>query len=83
VLNCIVSHDPLCLEPTESFCLNCAHLSIVREDERYRVVEQLMVMPKGAPLDTIMGAIIPVKGDQLRRNEPRGDIQNFKDTDTG
>ena len=38
-----------------------------------------MVMPNGASLDAIMGAIMPLKGDQLRRNNPRGDIENFKD----
>jgi hypothetical protein len=67
-------HDHLCLSETDGFCLECAQLENIREDERYRVLEQLASMPPNWTRDQIADAIRPVTGDVLRRKEPRADL---------
>jgi len=37
-----MSLDHLCFSEEEGFCVECARLEVIREDERYRVVEQIM-----------------------------------------
>lgn len=46
----------------------------IREDERYRVVEQIMAMPMDSSPIEVADAIMPVSGDVLRRKEPRVDL---------
>lgn len=77
LFNWRVTHDHLCVEPMDGFCWSCAQIAIIREDERYRVVEQLMVLPEKTNVDEVIDAIAPVNGDLLRRREPRGNIGNL------
>lgn len=68
-------HDHLCSQQTQvGFCLQCAQIENIREDERYRVVEQIMAMPTGASVEAVVNAIMPIDGDPLRKGEPRADL---------
>ncbi len=67
-------HDHLCFSEDEGFCLECARLEVIREDERYRVLEQLAAMPAGWTRDQVIEAIRPIDGDVLRRKEPRANF---------
>lgn len=67
-------HDHLCMTEGDGFCLECAELENIREDERYRVLEQLAAMPADWTRDQVAEAIRPISGDVLRRKEPRIDL---------
>lgn len=67
-------HDPLCLSEQSGFCLECATIETIREDERYRVLEQLGAMSSNTSLYEVMEVVRPVEGDSLRRREPRADL---------
>lgn len=63
-------HDHLCFSETDGLCLECAQLENIREDERYRVIEQITAMPADSSRDYIIAAVAPMSGDVLRRKEP-------------
>jgi len=65
-----MSHDHLCLSAEEGFCLECARLEVIREDERYRVVGQIGYLGIDATRDDVIRAIEPVNGDPLRKKSP-------------
>jgi hypothetical protein len=67
-------HEHLCFSEADGFCIECARLENIREDERYRVLEQLAAMPADWTRNQIFEAIEPVNGDVLRRKEPRSDL---------
>ena len=69
-----MAHDHLCSSESEGFCLECAQIVNIREDERYRVLEQLAAMPADVTRDQIAELIRPISGDLLRRMEPRADL---------
>ena len=64
----------MCLSERAGLCLECAQLENIREDERYRVIEQIAAMPVDSSRDDIYEAVAPVSGDVLRRNEPHMDL---------
>ena len=67
-------HDSLCSNQSDEFCWNCVGIVNAREDERYRVIEQIMAMPSDVSRGEIVDAIMPIQGDVLRRQEPRADL---------
>ncbi len=69
-----MSHDHLCFSEEEGFRVECARLEVIREDERYRVVEQIMAMDPAVTRDTVADAVKPVSGDPLRKREPRAAV---------
>jgi hypothetical protein len=63
-----MTHDRLCLsEKNEGFCWECAQLEVIREDERYAVVEQIAGLSVDVTRDEVIRAIEPISGDLLRR----------------
>ena len=69
------THDHICSQETQvDFCLECAQIENIREDERYRVVEQIMAMPENWSIEAVVKAILPIDGDPLRKKEPRADL---------
>lgn len=71
-----MAHDPLCLSERAGLCLECAQLENIREDERYRVLEQITAMPADSSRDDIIAAVAPKSGDVLRRKEPYAALDN-------
>lgn len=69
-----MQHDSLCSSQDQALCLECAQIVNIREDERYRVMEQLAAMPPDWARDQIADAIKPITGDVLRRKDPRADL---------
>jgi len=67
-------HDSICSSEDDGFCWECVGIVNIREDERYRVVEQIMAMPMDSSPIEVADAIMPVSGDVLRRKEPRVDL---------
>ena len=71
----MTAHDHLCDQPaTTGFCIRCAEIENIREDERYRVAEQVAAMPETSSVEAVVNAILPIDGDPLRRREPRADL---------
>ena len=70
------THDHLCLSRSSGLCLECAQLENIREDERYRVLEQITAMPADSSRDDILAAVAPMSGDVLRRKEPYADLDH-------
>lgn len=71
----MTAHDHLCDQTdTSGFCLRCAEIEIIREDERYRVAEQVAALSETSSLEAVIDAILPAEGDLLRRREPRADL---------
>jgi len=60
-----MAHDHLCPSESNRFCLECAQLENIREDERYRVLEQIAAMPAGSTRGQIADAIRPITGDVM------------------
>lgn len=71
-----MTHDPLCFSEQVDLCLECAQLENIREDERYRVIEQITAMPADSSRDDIIDAVAPKSGDVLRRNDRYTDFDN-------
>jgi len=67
-------HDHLCTNTSEGLCFDCAEIESIREDDRYRVLEQISAMPQTVNRNDIINAIRPLTGDILRRKEPRADL---------
>lgn len=63
-----------CLSQQSGFCLECAQLENILEDERYRVLEQIAALPTELTRDQIADAIRPITGDPLRRKESHADL---------
>ena len=71
----MTNHDHLCDQPNASApCIRCAEIANIREDERYRVAEQVMALPETSSVEVVVNAILPLDGDPLRRREPRADL---------
>lgn len=71
----MTNHDHLCSQDTQvGFCPECARIEVIREDERCRVIEQIMALPENSSIEAVGNAIMPIDGDILRRKEPRADL---------
>lgn len=71
----MAGHDHLCdQQDTTGFCIRCAEIAIIREDERYRVAEQVAALSETSSLEAVVNAILPADGDPLRRKEPKADL---------
>ncbi len=56
-----MQHDHLCVtpEPFGPICVSCAAIENVREDEHYRILEKLEVLPANTPLAAVIELIRP------------------------
>lgn len=71
----MANHDHLCDQSdTTGFCIRCAEIANIREDERYRVAEQVMALPETSSVEAVVNAILPLDRDPLRRSEPRANL---------
>ena len=56
-----MQHDHLCVNPDifGRICVTCASIENVREDEHYRIIEKLEILPANTSLTEIVNIIRP------------------------